>query len=137
MPYASLTQYMGECTYFYQTDLTPPKSVTGEASKAQLWKSFAAAVPHLEDVFLSPFGDYALLFISGKTNDHHLYAYAMQDGVPAKRLAEMPWDIGNSHPIVMAQWSSAKYVPQWTSAIQKIQQRPLPEAVPHPGPGSL
>jgi hypothetical protein len=133
-PYASLTQYMGECTYFYQTDLTLPKSVTGEAAQARLWKSFAAAVPHVEDFFLSPLGDYALILVSAKTNDHHLYAYSIQNGVPAKRLAEIPWDIGNSHHVVMAQWSSAKYIPQWTSAIKKIQDHPLPDAVPHPAP---
>jgi hypothetical protein len=97
-PYASLTQYMGECTYFYQTDLTLP----------------------------SPLGDYVLILISAKTNDHHLYAYSIQNGVPAKRLAEIPWDIGNSHHVVMVQWSSAKYIPQWTSAIKKSRTIPSP-----------
>ena len=131
-PYASLTQDMGECAFFYPTNLTLPKSLSGEASKADLWKPFAAAVPGLEDFFLSPFGDYALILISPKINDHHLYAYSIQNGVPAKRLAEIPWDIGNSHPVAMAQWSSAKFLPQWTSAIKKIQDHPLPDAIPHP-----
>jgi hypothetical protein len=54
----------------------------------------------------------------------------------AKRLAEIPWDIGNFHQVVMAQWSSGKYVPQWTSVIQKIQEHPSPDAVLHPGPTS-
>lgn len=131
-PFASLTQYMGECTFFYPTSLTLPKSVTGEASKADLWKSFAAAVPHLEDFFLSPFGDYALIFISPKINEHHLYAYSVQNGAPVKRITEIRWDFGDPRAIVMAQWSSAKFVPQWTSAIKKIQDHLLPDAVPHP-----
>lgn len=128
-PYASLNQYMGECAYFYQTNLTLPKSITGESSKGELWKSFASAVPHLEDFFLSPSGDYALILISGSTYDHHLYAYSVENGLPTKRLAELPWDVSNSHQIVMAQWSSAKYLPAWTSAIQKIHDHPLPGAI--------
>ena len=130
-PMASLNQWMGECVYSYQMDLTLPKAITAEVSKAEHWKSFAAAVPHLEDFFVSPLGDYALVLVSAKDFDHHLYAYSIQNGVPAKRLAEIPWDNYNSYFIVMAQWSSAKYVPQWTSAIQKIQSQPLPTAVPH------
>jgi hypothetical protein len=130
-PMASLNELPGECAFFYQTDLTLPKTITGEISKAELWKSFAAAVPHLEDFFLSPLGDYALILVSPKNADHHLYAYSIQNGAAAKRLAEIPWENSNSHPVVMAQWSSAKYVPQWTSAIQKIQDHPLPAAIPH------
>jgi hypothetical protein len=129
-PFASLTQYMGECTYFYPTDLILPKSITGEASKPQLWKSFGAAVPGLEDFFLSPRADYALILVSPTLNDHHLYAYSIQNGLPAKRLAEIPWDISNSHPVVMAQWASAKYAHLWTTAIKKIQDRPLVQPVP-------
>lgn len=136
-PFASLTQYMGDCAYSYPTDLALPKSIAGEASKAALWKSFVAAVPHLEDFFLSPLGDYALIFISPKINDHHLYAYSVQNGVPARRLAEIRWDFGDPQTVVMAQWSSAKYLPQWTAAIKKIQHDLLPEPVPHPVPGSL
>lgn len=130
-PMASLNQWMGECAYPYQLALTLPKSVAGEVSSALLWKSFSAAVPHLEDFFVSPLGNYALILVSAKDFDHHLYAYSIQNGVPAKRLAEIPWDNYNSYFIVTAQWSSAKYVPQWTAAIQKIQSQPLPAAVPH------
>lgn len=129
-PLASLNQWMGECVYSYQMNLTLPKAITAEVSKAEHWKSFAAAVPHLEDFFLSPLGDYALILVSPKNADYHLYAYSVQNGALAKRLAELPWDNYNSYPVVMAQWSSAKYVPQWTAAIQKIQSQPLPAAVP-------
>jgi hypothetical protein len=66
-------------------------------------------------------------------NSYPVYAYSAKDGVLGKRLAELPWENSNSHPIVTAQWSSVKYVAQWTEAIQKIKDHPLPEPVVRPG----
>jgi hypothetical protein len=53
---------------------------------------------------------------------YHLYAYSVENGVPGKRLAEISWENSNSRSIVMAQWSSGKYVAVWTDAIQKITE---------------
>jgi hypothetical protein len=132
LPVAELDQWMGECAFGHPIDLPIPKSVTGEAPKGTLWPTIARAVPHLSDFFLSPLGDYALVLVTPKNADYHLYAYSVRNGVPKKRLAEIPWDNLNSHPIVMAQWSTGKYVAQWTAAIQKIQDHPLAEPVVRP-----
>lgn len=129
---ASLDQWMGECAYWYPLALALPKSVTGEMPKAGLWRSMASAVPHLLDFYLSPVGEYALVLVNPKNADYHLYAYSVKNGVLGKRLAEIPWENFNSHPIVMAQWSTGKYVAQWTAAIQKIKDHPLQDPVVRP-----
>jgi len=131
---ASLNEFMGECAFWYPTDLALPKSVTGEMPKTGLWRGMASAVPHLTDFYLSPLGDYALVLAEPKNAEYHLYAYAVKDSVLGKRLAEIPWINSSSYPIVMAQWSTGKYVPQWTDAIQKIKDHPLPDPVVQPGP---
>jgi hypothetical protein len=129
---ASLNEFMGECAFWYPTDLALPKNVTGEAPKTGLWRSIASAVPHLNDFYLSPLGEYAPVLVKPRTAEYHMYAYAMKDSVPGKRLAEIPWQDSSSYPVVMAQWSSGKYVAQWTAAIQKINDHPLPEPVVRP-----
>jgi hypothetical protein len=129
---AELDQWMGECAFGHPIDLPIPKSVTGEALRGTLWPTIAGAVLHLSDFYLSPLGDYALVLVAPKNAEYHLYAYTARNGVPKKRLAEIPWDNFNSHPIVMAQWSSGKYVAQWTATIQKIRDHPLPEPVVRP-----
>jgi len=128
-PFAALNEFMGECAYAFPTDLELPKSVTGETPKGAQLRAVAGAIPLLSDFFLSPLGDYALVLVSPKNAEYHLYAFTAKNGVPGKRLAEIPWDNWNSHPIVIAQWSSGKYVAQWTDALQKIQEHPLPEPV--------
>jgi hypothetical protein len=131
---ASLNEFTGGCAFWYPTDLVLPKSVTGEVPKMGLWRSIASAVPHLSDFYLSPLGDYALVLVNPKNGEYHLYAYSAKSGVLGKRLAEIPWENSNSHPIVMAQWSTGKYVAQWTAAIQKIKDHPLQDPVVRPGP---
>ncbi len=131
---ASLNEFMGECAFWYPTDLALPKSVTGEVPKTGLWRSITSAVPHLSDFYLSPLADYALLLVNPKNGEYHLYTYSAKNGVLGKRLAEIPWENSNSYHIVMAQWSFGKYVAQWTEAIQKIKDHPLPEPVVRPGP---
>lgn len=131
-PVAAVDQSMGECAFGHPIDLPVPKNLTGEAPRGTLWPTISGAVPHLSDFYLSPLGDYALVLVEPKNAEYHLYAYAVQNGVPKKRLAEIPWDNLNSHPIVMAQWSSGKYVAAWTAAIQTIQDHLLTEPVVRP-----
>jgi hypothetical protein len=131
-PAASLDQMQGECAFSHRMDLPLPKSVTGEASKASLWPALSAAVPHLTDFYLSPLGDYAILITNPKNADYHLYAYSVQAGVLGKRLAEITWDSYNPYVFIMAQWSTGKYVQQWTDTIQKINDHPLPAPVVKP-----
>jgi hypothetical protein len=126
---AAMDSIMGECAFPYPTELVLPKSVSGEISKAALWPALAKAIPHLSDFYFSPLGDYALVLVSPKTFEYHLYAYSAKNGALDKRLAEIPWENTNSHPIVMAQWSAGKYVPQWTAVLQKIKDHPLPDPV--------
>lgn len=134
LPAASLDEWQGECTFGHPMDLTLPKTVTGEASKAALWPAFAGAVPHLSDFYLSPLGDYAVLITNPKNSDYHIYAYAVKAGILGKRLAEITWDPYNSYAFVMAQWSAGKYVQQWTDTIQNIQAHPLPAPILKPAP---
>jgi len=134
MALASLNEFMGECAFWYATDLALPKSVTGEVPKTGLWRGMASTVPHLTDFYLSPLGDYALVLAEPKNAEYHLYAYAVKDGVLGKRLAEIPWINSSSYPIVMAQWSTGKYVAQWTAVIRKINDHPLPEPVVRSAP---
>ncbi len=131
-PVAAINEFMGECALKYQMNLALPRNVTGEVSKTSLWAAMAKAVPHLSDFYLSPLGDYALVLVAPKNFEYHLYAYAVRNGVLANRLAEIPWENVNVRPVVMAQWSSGKYVPQWTEAIQKIHDHPLPGPVVRP-----
>ena len=130
---ASLDMFMGGCAYGYPMDLELPKSVTGERSKTGLWPKIAAAFPHVSDFYFSPFGDYALVLVSPKDAEYHLYAYSAKNGALNKRLAEIPWDKYNSHPIVMTQWSSGKCVSQWTDVITKIKDHPSPDPVVQSG----
>jgi hypothetical protein len=132
-PIASLDMFMGECAFSHPMNLELPKSVTGEPAQSALWSKITAAVPRVLDFYLSPFGDFALVFVSPKNAEYHLYAYSAKDGVPGKRLAEIPWDNSNSRPIVMAQWSSGKYLSHWTDVITKIKEHPLPAPVAQPG----
>src|SRR5262249_47560006 len=111
-----------------------PKSVTGETAKPELWKAFAADVPHLSDLFVSPLGDYALVMARPKEFEYHLYAYTVVSGTPGKRLAEIPWEHTNSYPITVAQWCAGKYVEQWSGVMEKIQSHPLPPAIFQPSP---
>jgi hypothetical protein len=130
-PFANLDQWQGQCAFPYQIDLQLPKSVSGEVPKAGAWKAFASAIPHLSDFFLSPLGDFALVLVQLKNGEFHLYAYSVQAGVPAKQLAEIPGYIGAAtNAVVMAQWCSGKYVPQWTAVLQQINDHPLPAPVP-------
>ncbi|MFI5093291.1 MAG: hypothetical protein WCE50_18435 [Candidatus Acidiferrum sp.] len=131
-PAASLDEWQGECAFSRTMDLTLPKDVTGEASKAALWPAFAAAIPHLSDFYLSPLGDYAVLIINPKNADYHIYAYSVQAGVLGKRLSEITWDPYNSYIFIMAQWSSGKYVQKWTGTIQNIKDHPLPAPILKP-----
>jgi hypothetical protein len=126
---AAMDSIMGECAFQYPTALVLPKSVTGEVSKAALWPAMAKAVPHLSDFYFSPLGDYALVLMSPKNFEYHLYAYSAKNGELGKMLAEIPWENTNSHPIVMAQWSAGKYVAQWTEVLQKIKDHPLPDPI--------
>jgi len=123
-PAAADDEFMGECVFIHAMNLPLPKRVTGESPKPAPWSLFARAIPHLSDFYLSPLGDYALALVSPKNADYHLYAYSVKNGAPDKRLAEIPWENYNSRPIVMAQWSSGKYVAAWTDAIQKITEHP-------------
>ena len=131
-PTASLDEWQGECAFGHPMDLTLPKNVTGEVSRAALWPAMAAAVPHLSDFYLSPLGDYAIVTANPKNADYHIYAYSVKAGVLGKRLAEITWDPYNSYSFVMAQWSSGKYVQQWTDAIQNIKDHPLPAPILKP-----
>jgi hypothetical protein len=128
-PTASLDMFMGECGFSQPMDVELPKSVTGESSRTVQWAKISAAFPHISDFYFSPFGNYALILVSPKNAEYHLYAYSSKDGVLGKRLAEIPWDNYNSHAIVMAQWCSEKYVAQWTDVITKIKEHPLPNPV--------
>src|SRR5262249_648968 len=78
VPGASLNMYHGECAYVHPMTLRLPKSVTGETVKPELWRAFAAALPHLSDLFVSPLGDYALVLVAPKNFEYHLYAYTVQ-----------------------------------------------------------
>ena len=122
-------EFMGECVFIHAMNLPLPKRITGESPKPAPWPLFAHAIPHLSDFYLSPFGDYALVLVSPKNADYHLYAYSVKNGAPDKRLAEIPWENYNSHPIVMTQWSSGKYVAAWTEVVEKIRDHPLPNPV--------
>jgi hypothetical protein len=134
-PAASVDEWQGECAFSHTMDLTLPKNVTGEVSRAALWPAMAAAVPHLSDFYLSPLGDYAIVITNPKNADYHIYAYSVQAGVLGKRLSEITWDPYNSYSFVMAQWSSGKYVQQWTDAIQNIKDHPLPAPIFKPAAG--
>jgi hypothetical protein len=92
----------------------------------------AKAVPHLSDFYLSPLGDYALMLVAPRDFEYHLDAYAVRNGVPANRLGEIPWENVNIRPVVMAQWSSGKYVAHWTETIQGIRDHSLPGPVVRP-----
>lgn|GEM_PF-5708457 len=127
---ANLNEFMGECAFPGQIDVPLPKSITGETSKPGLWKSFAAAVPHLSDFFLSPLGDYALIVVEPKNGEYHLYGYSVKNGLPAASLGEIGSLVGGTNVIVMAQWCSAKYVPQWSAVLQKIADHPLAAPAP-------
>ena len=127
-PTASLNMFMGECAFSQPMDVELPKSVTGESSRTALWPKIAAVFPHISDFYFSPLGDYALVLVSPKNGEYHLYAYSSKDGILGKRLTEIPWNSSNSQPIVMAQWCSGKYVSQWTDVITKIKEHPLPDA---------
>jgi hypothetical protein len=127
-PVAAPDQWTGECAFTYPVNLPLPKSITSESPKPASWQAFAGAIAHLTDFYLSPAGDYALVMVMPNNYDYRLYAYSVENGVPGKRLAEIPWENSNSRPIVMAQWSSGKYVAAWTDAIQKITEHAL--AVP-------
>ena len=131
-PTASLDEMQGECAFGHPMDLTLPKNVTGEVSRAALWPAMAAAVPHLSDFYLSPLGDYSIVITNPKNADYHIYAYSVKDGVLGKRLAEITWDPYNSYTPVMAQWSSGKYVQRWNDAIQNIKDHPLPAPILRP-----
>jgi len=125
-PAAALDHFMGDCAFSYPMDLTLPKSLTGEAAQGRQWPAVAGVIPKLSVFYLSPGGDYALILVSPKEHEYYLYAYATKSGVPSKRLAEIPWDKLNSHPIVMAQWAPGKYVATWSSVMAKIEETPLP-----------
>jgi hypothetical protein len=131
-PTASLDEMQGECAFGHPMDLTLPKNVTGEVSRAALWPAMAAAVPHLSDFYRSPLGDYVVLITNPKNSDYHIYTYSVKAGVLGKRLAEITWDPYNSYTFVMAQWSAGKYVQQWTDAIQNIKDHPLPAPILKP-----
>ena len=131
-PAASVDEWQGECAFSYTMDLTLPKNVTGETSKAARWPAFAAAVPHLSDFYVSPLGDYVIVITNPKNADYHIYTYSVRAGVLGKRLSEITWDPYNSYTFVMAQWSSGKYVQQWTDAIKNIKDHPLPAPILKP-----
>jgi hypothetical protein len=126
-PTPSLNMFMGECAFSQPMDVELPKSVTGESSRTGLWQKIAAVFPHISDFYFSPLGDYALVLVSPKNGEHHLYAYSTKNSILGKRLTEIPWNSSNSQPIVMAQWCSGKYVSQWTDVITKIKEHPLPD----------
>jgi hypothetical protein len=77
--------------------------------------------------YLSPLADYALALVAPKNADHHPYAYAVRNGALRRMLVEIPWEDSNSHPIVMTPWSAGKYGAQWSAALRKIKDHPLPD----------
>ena len=68
--------------------------------------------------------------VAPKETEFYLYGYAATDGIPTNQLAEIPWENVNVRPVVMTQWSSGKYVANWTEVILKIKEYPVPRPTP-------
>jgi hypothetical protein len=96
-----------------------PTSVTGETAVISDWKPFQAKEPDLQDGFIAPSGDLAIVVTKSEMKFYEIAA-----GVPERMLLALP-----AHPIVMVQWSTGKHVAGWTTQLEKIAKQHLPEPV--------
>jgi len=91
-----------------------PASVTGEGAVTLDWKAFKAKEPELEDGYIAPSADVAI--VETKTE---MKFYEVQANALGKVLLSLP-----AAPIVMVQWSTGRHVQDWTTQLEKIAKLP-------------
>jgi hypothetical protein len=96
-----------------------PVALTGEPSLPVDGKAFYAIEKEMQDLFLSPAGDLAIVVT--KTE---IKFYEVREKVPGKLLLSLP-----ERPIVLVQWATGTHVQDWTGQLKKIAGGPLPEPV--------
>jgi hypothetical protein len=94
-----------------------PSSVTGETAAIVDWKPFRAKEAELEDGFIAPSGDMAIIVTKTEMKFYEVHA-----NVPGELLLTMP-----GKPIVMVQWSTGTHVADWSAQMVKIAKMPAVE----------
>lgn len=93
-----------------------PNALTGESPVISNWKVYKSKEHDVEDVFIAPSGDLAIVVTKAETKFYEVTA-----GVPGKLLLTLP-----RKPIVMVQWATGTHVADWTIQLQKIaSEKPL------------
>jgi hypothetical protein len=96
-----------------------PSALTGETAVLSDWKAFYAIEKELEDGFVSPTGDLAMV-----TTKTEIKLYEVREKAPGKLLLTLP-----GRPIVMVQWATGTHVQDWTAQLKRIAGGPLPGPV--------
>jgi len=96
-----------------------PSALTGETAVLSDWKAFYAIEKELEDGFVSPTGDLAMVIT--KTE---IKLYEVREKAPGKLLLTLP-----GRPIVMVQWATGTHIQDWTAQLAKIARQHSPEPV--------
>jgi hypothetical protein len=92
-----------------------PASVTGETTAITDWKPYQAKEADLQDGFISPTGDIAVIVT--KTE---IKFYEVQAGAPERVLLTMP-----AASVLVVQWSTGTHVSDWTAQMEKIAKLPV------------
>lgn len=87
-----------------------PSSVTGETSVIADWKPYQGKEAGLEDGFVSPAGDIAIIVTKSE-----IKLYEVKANAPGNMLLAVP-----ASSVVMVQWSTGSHVADWTSQMEKI-----------------
>jgi hypothetical protein len=96
-----------------------PSALTGEPSVLLDAKAFSGVEKEIQDLFVSPAGDLAM--VATKTE---LKFYEVREKAPGKLLLSLP-----GRPIVMVQWATGTHVQDWTAQLAKIARQHSPEPV--------
>lgn len=96
-----------------------PGALTGETAALSDWKAFYSIEKELEDGFVSPTGDLAMV-----TTKTEIKLYEVREKAPGKLLLTLP-----GRPIVMVQWATGTHVQDWTAQLAKIARQHSPESV--------
>jgi hypothetical protein len=96
-----------------------PRSITGESAAPFDWKGFRAIEKELQDGYVSPTRDLAIV-----TTKTEMKFYEVQEKAPGKMLLTLP-----AHDVVTVQWATGTHVQDWTTQLGKIAGQTLPEPV--------
>lgn len=93
-----------------------PAALTSESAAITDWKPYQAKEADLQDGFIAPPGDVAIIVT--KTE---IKFYEVRAGAPGNVLLTIP-----AAEVAMVQWSTGTHVTDWTAQMEKISKLPSP-----------